>query len=857
MASSRSLVFSLRTVFVSFASLFVQLILLTRNGITANGTGSCTEIRTNVVSLDDQWRSVYNDQTSAKEHCDEGNLKLDTWYSFSKTEDNEIPTECVKNHACGTRVGMWLDLSGQPITEDGSIVQAHLCGAYNVLGKYDCCVLRTPVSVKKCSGKFIYKLHKPIDRCPVAVCTKGINETLNDTVKAVAGAIYTEDTSTGTTNLLVTEASTSGLEMSETSSIGETTNQASSGDTANTATSDGNTTETSSVDFTSDVSSNGTIDTSSVDVTSEVSSDRTTTETAPVDVTNQSSSVDGSTKVSSDETSIEPPSTGTTNETSTDGALPVGSSEGLTSKASSDGTTIAANNEGTTIKMTSDFETTQTSSVSSFSSNEISDSVIAEESTTDHAISSKEASGTFYESTESPSYSSSTPATSFSDESQSDSTDSTAEVSSESTSEMTSGVTGALQDSTLYMSTDDIAPQKFIQQSTAETVTSTTDIPPPMPAENESTDKTSTETIVSTQYESDVTENFTFLGETSKQASESPLPVSAGEISTDIPEMSSTQESSTGMDLLTTDDSIPSSSEASSTDQSGDEKAPETEATSGVISTSTTTTQGVITSIMPTKASTEKSTTSSIHDVIMVEHIKLIFRSPAPNVTVHLVHLMPSFFRRAENDSIHRNMKACFNMTIPSENDEPCYLNRTCVTVKITSSGGEGIIGVFDRLDLIAFMDNNSKYKLIGYCRKSEDCEYKEETPKIQASQTSFEKNAPIFITVIALCVVCLAVIIVGVICTRVWRRGTYHAGDNVERAGTAEDDHHHVTATPSPFTDEQIMKDELVTSKPDIAEKGSSNGSALDGGESTWVIPLDDAPAPELPPINCEDTKL
>uniref|UniRef100_A0A2C9JVU2 Uncharacterized protein n=1 Tax=Biomphalaria glabrata TaxID=6526 RepID=A0A2C9JVU2_BIOGL len=630
MASSRSLVFSLRTVFVSFASLFVQLILLTRNGITANGTGSCTDIWTNVVSLDDQWRSVYNDQTSAKEHCDESSLKEKTWYSFSKTEDNEIPTDCVKNHACGTRVGMWLDLSGQPIKDDGSMVQAHLCGAYNVLGKYDCCVLRTPVSVMKCSGRpTIYRLHKPIDRCPVAVCTKGINETLNDTIKAVAGAIYTEDTSTGITNLLVTEASTSGLEMSETSSIGETTNQASSGDTANTATSDGNTTETSSVDFTSDVSSNGTIDTSSVDVTSEVSSDRTTTETAPVDVTNQSSSVDGSTKVSSDETSIEPPSTGTTNETSTDGALPVGSSEGLTSKASSDGTTIEAINEGTTIKMTSDFETTQTSNVSSFSSNEISDSVIAEESTTNHAISSREASGTFYESTESPSYSSSTPATSLSDESQSDSTDSTAEVSSESTPEMTSGVTGALQDSTLYMSTDDIAPQKFIQQSTAETETSTTDIPPPMPAENEPTDKTSPETIVSTQYESDVTENFTFLGETSKQASESPLPVSADEISSDIPEMSSTQESSKGMDLLTTDDSIPSSSEGSSTDQSGDAKAPETEATSGVISISTTTTQGLITSIIPTKASTEKSTTSSIHDVIMVENIKLIFRSPA------------------------------------------------------------------------------------------------------------------------------------------------------------------------------------------------------------------------------------
>ncbi|XP_059150598.1 uncharacterized protein LOC131937316 [Physella acuta] len=121
------------------------------------------------------------------------------------------------------------------------------------------------------------------------------------------------------------------------------------------------------------------------------------------------------------------------------------------------------------------------------------------------------------------------------------------------------------------------------------------------------------------------------------------------------------------------------------------------------------------------------------------------------------------------------------------------------------------------------------------------------------AQPTVFKKHAPVFIAVIILCSVCLLLIVIGLAWARFWRRGTYKAGgENVEQRVVANDRPYY-NATPSPFTDEQIMKDEVAepsTKQPDTPMRDDEmNGN----GDSTWVIPLDDAPVT----YNMEDTKL
>lgn len=72
----------------------------------------------------------------------------------------------------------------------------------------------------------------------------------------------------------------------------------------------------------------------------------------------------------------------------------------------------------------------------------------------------------------------------------------------------------------------------------------------------------------------------------------------------------------------------------------------------------------------------------------------------------------------------------------------------------------------------------------------------------------------------------------------------------------TATDSHHHVQEIPSPFTDEQIMKDEMVDNA-----SHSPDGSAKDGDASngcTWVIPLEqDQNAKPVVATATEDTKF
>ncbi|XP_076448447.1 uncharacterized protein LOC143285111 isoform X6 [Babylonia areolata] len=118
------------------------------------------------ITLNDAWRNPEADENP--NHCD--NI-TEGWYSFALGKDPAvIPTLCLQDHTCGSRVPLHLDMDGQRTPEVGQNVTAWLCGSYNVLGAVDCCVQRQPVTIKRCDTEvFVYRL-RPQRVCPVAVC---------------------------------------------------------------------------------------------------------------------------------------------------------------------------------------------------------------------------------------------------------------------------------------------------------------------------------------------------------------------------------------------------------------------------------------------------------------------------------------------------------------------------------------------------------------------------------------------------------------------------------------------------------------------------------------------------------------
>ncbi|KAL5015505.1 hypothetical protein ScPMuIL_009775 [Solemya velum] len=112
-----------------------------------------------------------NQNHECDQHLEEG------WYRIQvNNRSAEIPTKCIKNFACGTKMPLRIDLEGQSMPPHaGETIEASLCSSFDILGKWDCCVLRRRTQIQNCGEFYIYYLF-PVDRCPVAYCAKGKSE---------------------------------------------------------------------------------------------------------------------------------------------------------------------------------------------------------------------------------------------------------------------------------------------------------------------------------------------------------------------------------------------------------------------------------------------------------------------------------------------------------------------------------------------------------------------------------------------------------------------------------------------------------------------------------------------------------
>lgn len=95
-----------------------------------------------------------------------------------------MPIRCASVNYCGTQAPIWLRLEdGQRLPEAFQQVQLTACSSWSrhhydeeddsgPVSEYaDCCAMKYPVSVRNCSGYFVYRL-QPTEACNMAYCAQ-------------------------------------------------------------------------------------------------------------------------------------------------------------------------------------------------------------------------------------------------------------------------------------------------------------------------------------------------------------------------------------------------------------------------------------------------------------------------------------------------------------------------------------------------------------------------------------------------------------------------------------------------------------------------------------------------------------
>ncbi|XP_041350107.1 uncharacterized protein LOC121369226 [Gigantopelta aegis] len=134
----------------------------------------------NHTTIDQPARGVGSDPESnvnSQPFCDK-NL-AEGWYHFELNGVTaEIPTTCLRSGSCSGSISMRIDLGDRALPAvEGKEVHASVCGSYEVLGQWDCCVLRQTTRIRNCGKFYIYYLY-PVDRCPVSYCVQDSGQSI-------------------------------------------------------------------------------------------------------------------------------------------------------------------------------------------------------------------------------------------------------------------------------------------------------------------------------------------------------------------------------------------------------------------------------------------------------------------------------------------------------------------------------------------------------------------------------------------------------------------------------------------------------------------------------------------------------
>ncbi|XP_070178907.1 uncharacterized protein [Littorina saxatilis] len=130
----------------------------------SNSKDSCFEDRchsSHYAVLDDVTRDVTRRSWRCDNHITTG------WYRFILNGiDAVMPTECIPQRRCGTRVTFWLDMQGKELPAVGHETAARGCASLD-----SCCQATIPIAVRNCGAFYLYNL-RPVPWCTAGYCAE-------------------------------------------------------------------------------------------------------------------------------------------------------------------------------------------------------------------------------------------------------------------------------------------------------------------------------------------------------------------------------------------------------------------------------------------------------------------------------------------------------------------------------------------------------------------------------------------------------------------------------------------------------------------------------------------------------------
>ncbi|XP_015753091.1 PREDICTED: uncharacterized protein LOC107332854 isoform X1 [Acropora digitifera] len=147
----------------------------------------------NYKFLNDSSRAVTYNQSG---NCND-TTKLHGWYRFGGEAGTQMADTCVKQHHCGAWYPGWLS-GGHPSVSDGAVLRK-VC----FTGYWGCCHFSTFISVRDCSGFYVYKLspfHPYSPQCNYRYCSSyGFRLPTTSTTAKLSTTATTEKTTKPTT----------------------------------------------------------------------------------------------------------------------------------------------------------------------------------------------------------------------------------------------------------------------------------------------------------------------------------------------------------------------------------------------------------------------------------------------------------------------------------------------------------------------------------------------------------------------------------------------------------------------------------------------------------------------------------
>ncbi|KAK3730775.1 hypothetical protein RRG08_015691 [Elysia crispata] len=861
----------------------------------------------NVTFVDEDFRSVTNSRVSS-DNCDNETFSPQLWYSFRSAGKNAtIPTTCIKNDRCGAKIGMRVELEGQTLpSAAGENITAVLCGSYSVLGKYDCCVLRSSVEIAWCDGgHLVYRFPEKFDRCPVAICTTAQDDTVPAHVLVKHGEAISKQSEPDEKESQISQEDENILDSAGNKDDPETTDKAS-------GTTDLQETSSILVSSASSESSftfqeNETTEQSLV--TTEVSS-VATTHTGQPSTTLASDSPDQTADISSADTSLVTQTpigfVFTENTTKADNATADHGMDStlasLTSSPDQENDTETSASTVSGIDMTTSVETYSISHVTS--SNSDSDlnvtSLMTAENTTNMDNQSIEFTNTSTMRASVASISDLPTASSNSDEYETDSSSSlTPLLTTQSISTLTSQA---------VMSTEDLG---FISESDSSNDSVTSELPN-SDRELASSGVPSTEPTLTIETSTESSTEVTPEESTVHLVPLSIASTTAGLESTPSPEDSTREalpstsitdsttfvsETPTSLSTSNTTDTDTPTSDASLTSENTPATPPHASSSAGEDASQTTSdTSASPTSpaVQPTSSSTQDQESSEIpsklypsssvpdtitqtkdspegnhsdfgfnEDVILVEKVRLVFKGNYENDSIFLTKVDDTLSKFLLAATRLKKSKAGTDWWFKLEllGQPELYRNRsTIVDFRIKHTSGEEILETFKHYQLKKYFKDQVDLSLLAECRPTKNCqEFSAVSSPINKSHF-WAEHAPVFLTVLVLSTVIFLVLLVGFLggkCRdRWWRTGNYDAArDDYEAYDTkplsGETKLRPVSGVSggmsSPFSDAQITTNEVDADLNQNEQETAftTNEDAVDGGvdDNTWVIPLEEAP--------------